>query len=247
MKRYAFALLLGVASVGVHAQTVFNDFEAATPGTSDMFRLPTFSGSTSGQIEATPNVSQVLAGGIGTNTSNVLWNQFQWTATGNWLRLTTFGGARIPNPLLDLNQYLLFDVYTDVPVHLAVGIRETGGAGPIGANGGTTGAIEWVGTSTTMNSATPAGFGVPTGVWTTVAINIKGDPALGFAGTTSNSIDGDWGVLEHIAIQRAGGPLGPRDIYFDNFRQDVVPEPTSMAALGVGAFGLLLRRRNRKA
>ncbi|MCW5941694.1 MAG: PEP-CTERM sorting domain-containing protein [Fimbriimonadaceae bacterium] len=245
MKRYAFALLMGVASVGVHAQTVFNDFEAATVGTSDMFRLPNFSGSTGTQLEAAPNVSQVLAGGIGTNTSNVLQNQFQWTATGNWLRLTTFGANRLPNPALNLNQFLLFDVYTTLPVRFAVGVRETGGSGPIGANGGTTGTIEWVGTSTTMNSATPAGMPVPTGVWTTVSVQLKGSPSLGFTG--DGTVTGDWGVLEHIAIQRAGGSVGPHDIYLDNFRQDVVPEPTSMAALGLGALGVFFRRRNKKA
>ena len=248
MKRFAIAAVVSVVASSSFGQTIFNDFEAATVGNADMFRAPNFSGSTSGQLDTGgPNIAQVAAG-FGTNSTNVLQVSWQFTSAGNWLRLTTFGGARVPNPLVDLNQHLKFDIYTDSPLHIALGIRETGGTGPVGGNGGTTGNIEWVGTSTTMNSATPAGMGVTTGSWNTVSVNLKGAPALGFAGGTVNGVlDGDWGVLEHIAFQKAGADVGPHTVYLDNFRVDTVPEPGTMIALGAGLAALAARRRRKAA
>jgi hypothetical protein len=246
MKRFAIAAVVSVVASSSFGQIVFNDFEAATVGNADMFRAPNFSGSTSGQLNTGgPNIAQVAAN-FGTNSTQVLEVSWQWAAVGgNWLRLTTFGGARVPNPLVDLNQHLKFDIYTDSPLRIAVGIRETGGSGPVGANGGTTGAIEWVGTSTTMNSATPAGMGLATGAWQTVSIHLKGAPALGFAGTPNGVVDGDWGTLEHLAFQRAGADVGPHTVYLDNFRVDTVPEPGTMIALGAGLAALAARRRRK--
>jgi hypothetical protein len=39
----------------------------------------------------------------------------------------------------------------------------------------------------------------------------------------------------------------PTDFYFDNFTLSTVPEPTSLALLGIGATSLLARRRTRRA
>jgi len=44
-----------------------------------------------------------------------------------------------------------------------------------------------------------------------------------------------------------GGPGNPQPgeatVYYDNFRLEVIPEPTGLALIGVGALGLLRRRR----
>ncbi|HOA75151.1 MAG TPA: hypothetical protein PKL76_17050 [Phycisphaerae bacterium] len=90
------------------------------------------------------------------------------------------------------------------PVKVTLGIRETGQAsGTIGANGGTTGAIEWVGASETIGGA-PQGKPLPTDTrWQTVTFaSAKAggtDPVLSY-NAGNGVLDGNWGTLEHIAI-----------------------------------------------
>jgi len=90
------------------------------------------------------------------------------------------------------------------PLKVAIGIRETGQAsGTIGADGGITGNIEWVGASGVINGA-PQGKPLPTGTdwqeitfaWPSAGGN---DPVLSF-NNGNGVVDGAWGTLEHIAI-----------------------------------------------
>ncbi len=87
--------------------TVFQTFETAPAGSTDYgFRVPSFSGSTSGNLLAAPDVGVVtnLVSDTGTKAFRV---QFQWQATtaNKWLRLTTSG---VNNPLINLDEPFSF-------------------------------------------------------------------------------------------------------------------------------------------
>jgi hypothetical protein len=82
--------------------TLFQDFEAAAAGTSDyVFRLPSFSGTTSSGLLPVPNTGEVsnAESVSGTNSFRV---SFQWNGTNatRWLRLTTSGsGLPVGSPI----------------------------------------------------------------------------------------------------------------------------------------------------
>ncbi len=106
-------------------------------------------------------------------------------------------------------------------IYMCIGIRETATTAPIGGNGGTTGAIEWLGSTTT---GVPTGKPVtPSNAWQTITFDPATDPVRPFAGGADgvlSSANGK-GVLEHIAITvNATSPnrsVGTYVLYVDNF------------------------------
>lgn len=252
-KLFLLSLATIVAAPAMAQTTWISDFEAFTAPTNNgtvLFRQPTFSGSTSGKLDTAPDISKVVlpAGGVGGNTTNVLEANFSFKAvdTGNWLRLTTFNAANLGNPTVDFSQWLKFDVYSDHDIYIAVGLRETNSAADIGANGGTSGSLEWVcNDAMTGNTSLPGGGSLITaGQWVTYAVNLAAPPFVkAFTGNGVLESTTGKGVLEHIAIMPAAGASGAHDVYFDNFRQEAVPEPTTIAVLGLGALAMARRRR----
>jgi hypothetical protein len=82
--------------------TVFQTFETAPAGTTDYgFRVPNFSGSTSGNILAAPNVGVVTntVADTGTKSFRVAF-QWQSTASTKWLRFTA---NNVNNPQVNLD------------------------------------------------------------------------------------------------------------------------------------------------
>ncbi len=252
MRFVLVAALVAVCSLSASAQYfLIEDFEAYDPDAvangAVMFRQPSFSGTTSGQMDtADPanNVSRVVAG-IASGGSNSLKVQFQWLETGSWLRLTTFNTTFRPNPAIDYGLKLQFDVLYTSGDDIAIALlsRDNGTAAPIGGNGGTSGAIEVIGATAFTSAAGPDGALVLSASpsWQTVVIDIPNASVVAFTG--NGVLDNATGTLEALAIKRLGG-VGPYDLYFDNFA--MVPEPGSLLALGsglIGMSGLLLRRR----
>ncbi len=106
-------------------------------------------------------------------------------------------------------------------VYLCIGIRETATTAPIGGNGGTTGGIEWLGSTTT---GVPTGKPVtPSNSWQTITFDPATDPVRAFAGAGADgnlSSANGMGALEHIALTvNATSPnrsVGTYVLYVDN-------------------------------
>lgn len=213
------------ATASTNADALFADFEGFASGTANgtvLVRQPNFSGSTSGFLDATPNLTSVTGTfPTGNDSARVLRANWSWNTTVNaWMRLTTFSTANLPNPVIDVTRKLKFDVYSDKDVKVALGIRETGNpAGtPIGSNGGTTpGIIEFAGVTGVASSQPQAVRTVSAGNWTTLVFDLPIEPIASFAGGNGVlSTPTGLGVLEHLAFVPAAG-AGAYDVYLDNF------------------------------
>lgn len=213
------------AIASANADTLLTDFEGFASGTSSgtvLFRQPTFSGSTSGFLDPSPNLTSVTgAFPAGNSSSRALRANWSWNTNVNaWLRLSTSGTANLPNPVIDLTRKLRFDIYSDKSLKVALGVRETDNpAGtPIGSNGGTTPAvIEFVGVTNVMSGQPQAVRTVAASNWTTLEFDLPNEPVRNFSGgngvlSTSSGL----GVLEHLAFVPAAG-AGAYDVYLDNF------------------------------
>src|SRR3954462_2151889 len=67
-------------------------------------------------------------------------------------------------------------------LRFSIGVRETGAAGPIGANGGTSGDIEWVGRPDDGTSDTDVNLVPADNAWHLVTFNLNTGPFNGFTG-----------------------------------------------------------------
>lgn len=130
---------------------------------------------------------------------------FTWTASsGGRYRLSTLG----PNPMIDLTKGVgVYIKVLNAPIDLALGIRETGGSGPIGANGGSTGAIE---ISSVQRIA-------PSPHWQYVYFDVPNETYTSLTG--DGKLDGSWGVLECFMIYQVPGTTGLQTIYIDEIHQ----------------------------
>jgi Immunoglobulin domain/Immunoglobulin I-set domain len=202
------------------------DFEAFAPGAQVMFLSPGSSGSTASFLNPTPNFACVTnTFPPGHSSARVLatgWS-FKTGTTNPWLRFTTFNALNIPNPTISTNQALQFDMYTDNALYVEIGFRETSTTAAIGADGGTSGTIEWIGGTTDNTVSPPKGHFVPAGQWTTLEFFLPYEPVRGFTGDGVLESSTGKGVFEHLELVPAAGP-GTYNIYLDNFRvTDLAP------------------------
>lgn len=120
-------------------------------------------------------------------------------------------------------------------ITLSLGIRETnagGGGGPIGADGGLgSTSIEWLGAAGAAGGGPIGKLVAPSNQWQTVtfsSVRSGGtDPIVSF-NAGDGALQGDFGVLEHLAIASAPNANGIRDvgpyrIYVDNITNGGVP------------------------
>jgi hypothetical protein len=219
----------------------FADFESETAGASDLvlFRKPEFSGSTSAFTDAAkPRETTVVATlPAGNPSTRALLAKWSWApgAVNPWLRLTTASAATLPNPVVDFTKALRFDVWSQQPLKLGTGLRETHASGAIGSNGGTTGAIEWVGVPALTGSAPNPARTLPAAAWTTVEFAFPHETVRSFVGGNGvlESTTG-LGVLEHLCFAPASG-VTDQEVYLDNFV--VVEKNTLTYALVSGPPG----------
>lgn len=256
----ALAGLSFICSSAPLSAQVIADFESYTTPTSSgsvLFNAPSFSGSTGGKLDATPNSSTVESTGIpvgnansGNNALFVTFSFLDSNPTPLWLRLTTFNVANQGNPTISLapGSSLQFDIHSDTPLFVSTLVRETETDAAIGSGGGAVGGIEFVG----GNPTTTTGKAVAANTWTTLVFDFDNDPVFAFAGTTADGIlapgvDGK-GVLEALGLAVASGTVGDINIWLDNFEVVVVPEPSTLALGLLGGLGLMfVIHRRRKA
>ncbi len=208
---------------------VISDFEGYADGVQVMFRQPSFSGSTSAHLVTPPNTSQVVTASAfgGTKVYQVDW-AFVDTDPRRWLRLSTSGTGNVPNPAVDLTLPIRFRcrLLTPGSLRVCLGIRETGVDVPIGANGGSSGTIEWLGAAS-LASGAPQGtlIAYDGGQWHTLTFDPLTDPVQAFTGDGVLSAANNKGVLEHVglAVVDAAGPL---TVQFDVFEQ-LLPPPVA--------------------
>lgn len=196
--------------------TGFDDFAT---GTRVLFNLPRFSGSTSNHLLESPNVAVITGDGgsfSAPHACEVRW-QFVDATPQRWLRLTTFNAPELPNPTVMLDRPIRIRMRLDSGrLRVAVGIRETNTDAELGANGGTSGSIEWVGAAGAVNGA-PQGMlieGQP-GVWQTLIFDPSSDPIYGMTGDGTLFSATNRGVLEHIAFSSVDS-AGPFTVYIDD-------------------------------
>jgi hypothetical protein len=89
---------------------VIADFEGAPLGGQVLFRQPSFSGSTDQNLAAAPNSSETsLAFGNPGQSQELRWFWLD-TTDQRWIRVTTFGTAISPSPIIDLTKPIRIDL-----------------------------------------------------------------------------------------------------------------------------------------
>jgi hypothetical protein len=204
---------------------VIASFEGVTPGFPAVFQNPRFSSSTVHHLAATPNACLVSTDAPvygGTGSIKVQWG-FVDSGTSRWLRLTTFDGAVVPNPVIDLRRPVRLQVRFEGPVgaalRVSLGVRETGVDAALGENGGTAGTIEWLGATAVADGA-PQGVLITAqpGGWQTLTFLRRPGEVQPFTGDGHLIAPFDKGVLEHLAFS-AVNSAGPFTVYIDAIEQ----------------------------
>ncbi|MCX7718449.1 MAG: family 10 glycosylhydrolase [Candidatus Sumerlaeaceae bacterium] len=162
--------------------------------------------SASATVSSTEEANNRLDPRVGAPGANSRKVTFNWTnASGGRYRLSTFG----VNPAINLTQGV--GVYIKLlggRLDIALAVRETGGSGPIGANGGSSGPIEM--TAVQRVEASPnwqyIHFDLPNETWTSFA-------------SGNGVLDGTWGVLESLMIYQVAGAPNSYTLYIDEIHQ----------------------------
>lgn len=198
---------------------LITDFEGYEVGARVLFNRPGYSGSTSDDLAASPDVAEVTDSVTAYSPAQCYRVEWQFVDTGpqRWMRLTTHNAPHIPNPTVTLDRPIRVRLRLDAgTLRLAVGIRETGTAAEIGADGGTSGPIEWVGVNGDVDGA-PQGVLVEPmpGVWQTFIFDPLTDPIHGMTGDGILWTPTGRGVFEHLAFALVDD-AGPFTVYIDD-------------------------------
>ena len=208
-----------------NAQYLVEDFEPYEDGSAAMFRYPHYSGTTKGindetdtanvTIEEKNDILDPNVGSVGVKSYRFFW---EWTSPPEGLvRATTHNMTARGNPLLDLSKGL--SIYIKVKsgaVDFGYWIRETGGSGPIGANGGATGAIKKAERFRRLDASDK---------WQYVYFDIPNEPYLDIDDNPSE-LTGAWGTLESLQFRPASAEAAALvEIFVDDIYQGPQQNP----------------------
>ena len=213
-----------------------------------VFRRPINSGSTTAFIDSVAtNYTYVKTGapsGVGgTKALKSGWS-FKTGTANYWVRYTTASAPSIPNPTIALDQAVKLRIYSTKALKVGLGIRETGTTAAYGADGGLTGALEWVGVTNVVSGNPIPNRQVNASNWTTITFNIPFEPQWAFTGDGKVDQSGAKGVLEHLVLAGAGG-TGAYVTWLDDV-QNIV-QNNLVYSLDAGApAGATIGRRNGK-
>jgi hypothetical protein len=205
-----------------------------------MFNKPSNSATTSAFVNTSAvNASYMTnsqpAGnpGGGSKVMRVDWT-FKTGVANAWVRLNTFNPTFIRNPAFELQQKIQFDVYCTRALRVAVGMRETGTTAAIGADGGTTGSIEWVGVTNATSGMPNPTRTISASTWTTLTFDCPNEPITSFTG--NGVLASGKGALEHIALVPSGSGAGlAYTFYIDNFKQIYSYNPSNQIPMNSSA------------
>ncbi|MDB6029571.1 MAG: hypothetical protein JWM68_5794, partial [Verrucomicrobiales bacterium] len=198
----------------------YETFTNNTPNEQVMFKKPANSSTTTNFMDLTASnyttiVTSFPAGNAnaGAKVLKAGWT-FKTGTSNYWVRLTTANTTLLPNPAINATARLKFDIYSDKSLKVALGIRETGTTAENGANGGTTGTIEFIGASGKQSNGAP----IPTrtvnaNTWTTLEFDLPNEPKQAFTGDAI--LTGGQQVLEQLAL--VGTTTGAHTVHLDNF------------------------------
>lgn len=197
----------------------FESFTNNTPNEDVMFKKPANSATTSAFIDtAATNYTTVTTTFPATHSSaKVLkagWS-FKTAQVNPWVRLTTFNTDFVKNPTIDGGQVFRFDIYSTKALKVGVGVRETGTSAAYGADGGTTGTIEWAGVTNVIDGEPIPDSQIAANTWTTLSFNLPFEPQAGFTG--NGAITNAKVTLEHLALCAVNNASGAYTVYLDNF------------------------------
>ena len=227
----------------------FQSFPHNTPNETVLFNKPLNSASTSAFIDSVAtNYTRVVSNGPSVwgsgNKSMVAGWTFKTGFQNYWVRLNTFNTPTNPNPTIALDQKLSVLIYASKAVKVGLGIRETGTTAAYGANGGTTGAIEWVGVTNVVSGNPIPNRQLVATTSTTLTWNIPFEPQAAFTGDGAVDQSGAKGTLEHVVLSGAGG-TGAYTVWMDAFK--VITANFLTYSLDAGApAGATIGRRNGK-
>lgn len=209
------ALLFSLFALPVTAQNSFQNFEgfsAPLANGSVLFRLPTtFDGTSSylNRVAGSPNEARLTVllldpdsrAYSGQNAVRVSF-EFAPNAPARWLNLTTLDTENLPNPTIPFaNGFVEFKVFVEgtEDIYMTLGARETNTSAALGADGGTSGEVEWIGAAELRNTE-PLGKRVTAGQWQTVRFFIPQEPKLPFSANADGVLTGAKGTFAHLAI-----------------------------------------------
>ncbi len=225
----------------------FQSWNQSAKNDTIFFHLPLNSASTSAFQDTSTNYSLIRTNqptGNGSTATMKVGFGLKAGMADAWVRLNTFNTQTNPNPTIALDQLLRFKIHSSKNIKIGLGIRETGTTAAYGANGGTTGAIEWVGVTNVISGNPVPNKLVTANTWTTLSYNIPFEPQAAFTGDGILPQTSTKGVLEHLILRGEGGS-GAYAVYFDDFA--VVAQNTLAFTLDAGApAGATIERRTGK-